>query len=119
MINMIRNISQKKNIIATHRIADNVFSRAKGLMFSREKNFDYGLIFDLERETKIGASIHMFFVFFPINVVFLDSKKKIIDIKLGLKPWQMTKPRDKCRYIIELPAKYGKKLFSIGDKLNW
>lgn len=116
---MIRNISKNRKIISSHRIADNVFSRAKGLMFSREKNFDYGLIFDLERETKIGASIHMFFVFFPINVVFLDSKKKIVDVKLGLKPWQMTKPRDKCRYVIEFPTKYDRKFFSIGDRLSW
>lgn len=116
---MIKNISKKKNIIASHKIADNIFSRAKGLMFSKEKNFDYGLIFDLERETKVGASIHMFFVFFPINVLFLDSNKKIIDLKFGLKPWQMTRPMKKCRYIIELPIKYGKKFYSIGDRLNW
>lgn len=116
---MIKNISKKKKIISSHRIADNMFSRAKGLMFSRQKDFDYGLIFDLERETKIGASIHMFFVFFPINLVFLDSNKRIIDLKLGLKPWQMTKPKTKCRYIIELPVEYGKKFFSVGDRISW
>lgn len=118
---MIKNISKKKNIIASHRVADNMFSRAKGLMFSREKDFDYGLIFDLERETNIGAGIHMFFVFFPINVLFLDANKEIIDIKFELKPWQMTRPRSckKCRYIIELPIKYGKKFYSVGDKLSW
>lgn len=117
---MIKNISKKKIVILKHKMADNMFSRAKGLMFSKKSNFDYGLVFDLERETRFGASIHMFFVFFPINVVFLDSKKQIIDLKLDLKPWQMTKPsRQKCRFILELPTKYGKRYLSIGDRLSW
>jgi len=61
----------------------------------------------------------MFFVFFPINIVFLDSKKRVVDIKLNLKPWQMTIPKERCRYVIELPTKYGQKFFSLGDKLSW
>lgn len=116
---MITNISKKKIIIKKHKIADNIFSRAKGLMFSRKSKFDYGLIFDLERDTQIGASIHMFFVFFPINIVFLDSKKQVIDIKIKLKPFRTTKPRGKCRYVLELPIKYDKKYFSIGDRFTW
>ena len=116
---MIKNISKNKIITAKHKVADTVFSRGLGLMFSRKKNFDYGLVFDLERETRTGASIHMFFVFYPINLVFLDAQKRVVDTRIGLKPWQMAMPRAKCRYVIELPTKYGKKFFSLGDKLSW
>jgi len=116
---MIKNITKNKVIIKEQRIADTIFSRGLGLMFSRKADFNYGLVFDLERETRIGASIHMYFVFFPINIVFLDSKKKIVDIKLGLKPFRTVTPKAKCRYVIEFPTKYGSKMYSIGNRLNW
>jgi hypothetical protein len=116
---MIKNVSKNKIIIKNHKIADNMFSRAKGLMFSKKSAFDYGLIFDLERDTRIGASIHMFFVFFPINIVFLDSKKRVVDVKIKLMPFRATKPKRKCRYVIELPIKYDKRYVSIGDQFSW
>ena len=116
---MIKNVTKSKIIIKNHKVADTIFSRGLGLMFSKKVNFNYGLIFDLERETRIGASIHMCFVFFPINIVFLDSKRRVVDIKLGLKPFRTITPKEKCRYVIELPIKFGKKLYSIGNKFNW
>ncbi len=116
---MIKNITKNKKITDKHKIADTILSRGIGLMFSKKSSFNHGLVFDLERETKIGASIHMFFVFFPINVLFLDSKRKIVDIKFNLKPWQITSPKKKCRYVIELPTKYNKKYVSVGDRLSW
>ncbi|MFA5745497.1 MAG: DUF192 domain-containing protein [archaeon] len=116
---MIKNITKNKIIIKDHKIADTIFSRGLGLMFSRKSDFNYGLIFDLERETRIGASIHMYFVFFPINIVFLDAQKRIVDIKLGLKPFKTITPKSKCRYVIELPMKCNQKLYSVGNRFNW
>ena len=116
---MIKNISKKKKIIDKHKVADTIATRGIGLMFSRKSKFNYGLVFDLERETRIGASIHMFFVFFPINIVFLDASKRVVAFKLNLRPFGMTTPSRKCRYVIELPTKYGKKYYSVGDRLSW
>lgn len=116
---MIRNITKKKLIISKQKIAKTIFSRGLGLMFSRKSKFDYGLIFDLERETTVGSSLHMFFVFYPINVIFLDSKKKIVDIKENFKPFTIYNTSKKCRYLIELPITRDRKFYSINDIISW
>ena len=68
-------------------------------MFSKPKN----LIFDLKRETRIGAIIHMFFVFYPIDVYWLDKNKNIIEKRENVKPFTIAIPKNKARYIVEIP----------------
>jgi uncharacterized protein len=110
----------KKIIIKKHRLLDkNSFKQAFGLMFFSRRKFNFGLIFDREKETIIGSSIHMFFVFFSINVIFLDSKQRIVDIKKRLRPFTLYVPKRKARYIIELPLKTSISSLKIGDKLDW
>ena len=86
---------------------------------TRRNNFNYSLIFDLERNTVMGASIHMFFVFFPINLIFVDEYKKIVEIKKNLKPFQIYNPKYSCRYIIELPVEFDIKNTAVSDLLSW
>jgi uncharacterized membrane protein (UPF0127 family) len=74
------------------------FTRFRGLMFSKPDN----LIFDLKRETRLGASIHTMFVFFRINVYWLDANKKVVYTCLNLRPFTFKIPKKKARYIIEL-----------------
>ena len=116
---MIKNITKNKIIIKNKKIANTITLRGLGLMFSKESNFNYGLIFDLERETIIGASLHMFFVFYTINVIFLDSKKRIVDIKSSFKPFTLYSTKKKCRYIIELPKNIDSKFYALNDQISW
>ncbi len=47
----------------------------------------------------------MMFVFVPIDVIYLDSARTIVDIKRRLRPWIGTAlPRRPARYAIEVPA---------------
>lgn len=79
---------------------DSFFKRFRGLMFSKRRN----LLFDLGKETRIGAVIHMFFVFYPIKVYWLNSEKEIVDYKV-VKPFRIAVPNSKARYIIEISKK--------------
>ena len=79
---------------------DNWFKKFRGLMFSKRRN----LLFDLGKETKLGAIIHTFFVFFPIKVYWLNSLKEIVDYKL-VKPFRIGIPSGKARYIVEISKK--------------
>ena len=119
MIVLLKNITKNKIMSKNTKFADNFFKRAKGLMFSSRNNFNYSLIFDLERNTVLGASIHMFFVFFPINLIFVDENKKIVEIKRNLKPFQIYNPKHCCRYIIELPIEFDIKSTTVSDLLSW
>jgi len=73
------------------------WKKFRGLMFSRPKN----LIFVLDREMRWGAIVHMFFVFYPIDVYWLDKNKCVVDKRIHLKPFHIAIPRKKAQYIIE------------------
>ncbi len=115
---MLFNSTTKKKIIGNVRHADGFFGNLRGLMFERQENFDYALVFELPRESRIGASVHMMFVFFPVDILFLDSQKKVVD-KATLRPWILNyTPRLAAKYFVEIPKGLGGKI-SAGDVLEW
>lgn len=79
---------------------DTWIKKLRGLMFSKRRN----LLFDLGKETRFGAIIHTFFVFFPIKVYWLNPKREIVDYKI-VRPFWIGIPASKARYIIEISKK--------------
>lgn len=79
-------------------------SKAIGLMFSFRPKI---LVFSFKKEKFIP--LHMFFVFRTIDVLFLDSKKKIVE-KATLRPFSVYIPIHKAKYVIEMPHGYKKKI---------
>jgi uncharacterized membrane protein (UPF0127 family) len=99
-------------------VADSFFSRFKGLMMV--KNLERSLILKLPSERSRRASgIHMFFMRIPLDVIFADSQKKVVDV-VTLDPWTTYTPIAAAKYVIEL--KKGKLKDSnteIGDELDF
>jgi uncharacterized protein len=84
-------------------MADTLLKQVVGLMFRKSIPPGYAMIFDLRREQYV--SIHMMFVFFPIDIVYLDRDRRIVDVKRRLRPWTgMAVPGKPARYAIEMPA---------------
>ena len=79
--------------------AKNIFSQMLGLMLHKSIPWDFALIFVLKRPGTVG--VHMLFMRFPIDVIFLDSDKKIIGTAT-LKPWTGHKRMKGIKYIIEI-----------------
>ncbi len=77
---------------------DTFWKKFRGLMFSKPKN----LVFVLDEETRFGAIIHMFFVFYSIDVYWLDKDKRVVDKRINLKPFRIAVPKEKAKYIVEL-----------------
>ena len=98
---MITNQTTKTTLAKEAEHCKSVISKAKGLMFTK-KIKDKGLIFHFNKE-KIVA-LHMFFVFYPIDILFLDKNQRIVEIKKQLKPFATYMPKNKAKYVIELPA---------------
>ena len=116
---MLFNKTRRKKIIEKTKNAKTFFQKFRGLMFESEKNFNYGLIFFLENESRINATIHMLFVFFQIDVVYLDKNKKVVDVVKNLQPFVLScTPKKAAKYFIELPNGKAKNV-SIGNKLEW
>jgi uncharacterized membrane protein (UPF0127 family) len=96
--------------ITKPKLCNTVFSLMSGLMFSRKKT----ILIDLKKPKRVG--LHMWFVFFPINVYFLDENKKIVEIKERFLPFTFYNSKEKARYIVESPEKLE---INIGEDLVW
>ncbi|MFA5930757.1 MAG: DUF192 domain-containing protein [archaeon] len=108
----------KKVLMSKVKFASNSWERTKGLMFEDKKKFNYALVFDFPFESRVRTSLHMIFVFFPIDVLFLDKQQKIVD-KVTLQPFIPNyTPKKAAKFVIEMP--HGKaKLAKIGQKVEW
>ena len=83
-------------------LADTFWKRFLGLMFRRKFPNGNALFFNLQKSS--SCSIHMFFVRFPIDLLYLDSRFMVVELHMKLKPWQIYIPKTVAKYIIELPA---------------
>ena len=95
---MIRNARTKKILAEKEIICTSKWSHGRGLMFSRPKP----LVFKFAKN--VQNTFHMFFVFYPIDVIFLNAEKKIVDIKKNFRPFMIYKPESPYRFAIELQA---------------
>lgn len=111
---MLKNISNNKIISKKIKICKNSFCKAIGLMFSK-KDEELCLIFIFNKEQIIP--LHMFFVFYPIDVIFLNKNKVVVEIKKDFKPWSFYNPKNKAMYVIEMTNK--NKDIKLNDKLSW
>ncbi|MBI4141320.1 DUF192 domain-containing protein, partial [Candidatus Woesearchaeota archaeon] len=78
--------------LKNYKICNNVLSQTRGLMFSRKKT----LVFVFNKEKYVP--LHTFFVFFPITVLFLDDKIKVVEQTI-MKPFRFYNPKNKAKYV--------------------
>ncbi|MBI4144288.1 DUF192 domain-containing protein [Candidatus Woesearchaeota archaeon] len=78
------------------RVCKTFLSKTLGLMFQKPKP----LLMVFEKP-KIVA-LHSFFVFGTIDVYFLNEKKEVME-KTRMKPFSLYTPKNKAKYILELP----------------
>jgi uncharacterized membrane protein (UPF0127 family) len=83
-------------------MADNFWRRFRGLML--RWNFRVGQAMLFKFNSPGRHSIHMFFVRFPIDLVYLDSDSRVVETRAGVKPWHMHVSRVASKSLIELPV---------------
>jgi uncharacterized protein len=112
----LRNITKKTELAKDIMLCESLHSQMKGLMFSR-KIEDKALIMVFQKERIVA--LHMMFVFFPIDIIFLDRNRKVVEMVKGAKPFiSHILPKEKALYVIELPAgTIRKSRTRLGDRL--
>ena len=78
-------------------IPESALGRMRGLLGREGLEPGAGMIIDR------AGSVHMFFMRFPIDVVFLDRNRKVVRIVSGLRPWRVAGAR-KAVAALELPV---------------
>ena len=85
-------------IVCEHcEIPQSSFARARGLLGRTGLAPGRGMLIDA------APSVHMFFMRFPIDVVFLDRDWKVVRVVHGLRPWRVAGAR-RAVAALELPA---------------
>ena len=122
---MIKNATKNKIICTNIEIADSLGKQTKGLMFRESFDPESGFFMIFDSERKHG--IWMFGMRFPIDIIFIDSGKRIVDIKHSVRPmnknprtWKVYKPKKPCTYVLEINSNVIEKTGTeIGDILEF
>ena len=95
------------------RVARSLRDRTVGLLGTRELAAGHGLW--IER----SPSIHMFFMRFPIDAVFVDRDGRVVRIVDHLRPWRIVAWARGARDCLELPAGAARAAgITVGDELR-
>jgi uncharacterized membrane protein (UPF0127 family) len=93
-------------------VAATPVSRLKGLLGRRELGPDEGLLI------RPSSSIHMFFMRFPIDAVFLDRDLVVRRVVPELRPWRIAVARG-AKSVVELAAgEAARRGVAMGDRLT-
>ena len=114
---MIKNLTTGQIIATEVKWCDTLLSRGRGLMFRRAIHEDEALVLAESKESVSLTSIHMFFVFFPIAVLWLDAERKVVDKKLARPFRPYYAPQRPAQYFVEGHPSILDKV-SIGDRLE-
>jgi uncharacterized membrane protein (UPF0127 family) len=90
-------------------IADRMLPRMRGLLGRKELEPGGGMLLTPE------PSVHMFFMRFAIDVVFLDRDHKVVGVRHDLRPWKVAGARG-AYATLELPVGAAAGL-EVGDEL--
>jgi uncharacterized membrane protein (UPF0127 family) len=78
------NLTRDKLIAGSVKQCNSFIDRFFGLMFTRSLAQDSGLAL------KPCNSIHMFWMNYPIDAIFLDKDGIVVGLARGIKPWQVS-----------------------------
>jgi uncharacterized membrane protein (UPF0127 family) len=88
-----------QEIIARRTIAAHSFlTRLRGLMFTASLPPDTALWL------KPCNGVHMFFMRYPLDIIFLDNNLTVVHIIENLQPWRVSPIIKKATSVLELPA---------------
>jgi hypothetical protein len=79
-------------------MAGNAVQRLRGLLGRDGLADGGGMLFSK------CSSIHTFFMHFPIDIIFLDKKRKVLKSAHGVKPFKLVAAPFRAHYALELPA---------------
>lgn len=92
-------INKTKNTVLADKVlfGQDFFKRIIGLLGKKEFSQGQALVL------KPCAAVHTFFMFFPIDVLFVDSNNKIIAAIPNLQPFRISAFYFSAKFAIELP----------------
>ena len=98
---MLSNLTTGETIASRVVHCDTFWKRGRGLMFRSSLGVDEVYLFVEGRESVAQTTIHMFFVFFSISVIWLDRDKRVVDKTLARPFRPFYAPSSPAQYFVE------------------
>ena len=97
---------------------DTFWSRFRGLMFRSSLEPNQALLLVDKKDNRLDSAIHMLFMNFDITAVWINTQKKVVDVKLARKGQLMLIPQRPACFVLEAhPSQYS--YFQVGDLINF
>lgn len=109
----IKNLTTGLTVSSNVETADTFSTRLFGLIPRKSLGGEEGLWLTP------CTMIHMCFMSFAIDAVFVDKALNVVYLIQDFKPWQFSKYVGNAIGVIELPAGHTKGRINIGDKLEF
>ena len=105
MVNLVRAVNQTRGTVLCERLEDagGLGGQSRGLLGRDRLEPGTGMLFENGRFTPM-MWMHMFFMRFAIDIVFLDRRGKVAKVNRNLKPWRVSSMVFGARVALELAA---------------
>jgi uncharacterized membrane protein (UPF0127 family) len=94
----VENLTRGQTLVTAGDVADHPWTRLRGLLGRPRLAPGEGLLI------VPCNSIHMFFMRFPIDVLYVDRCRRVIGLNHGLAPWRLGRLYRQAHFVVELPA---------------
>ena len=115
---IIENKSRKIDNLPRIKYCDTFLTQLRGFTFHPRLELDEGLLLVGTRDSRLDSSIHMLFVSFDLNVIWINSNMQVVD-KIIAKSWRPAYfSKQPARYVLEIhPERWGN--YEIGDTVQF
>jgi uncharacterized protein len=108
----VTNVSRGVVLVDKGRVADNFWTRLKGLIGVRRLAEGDGLLINGSK------GVHCMFMSIPIDVLYVDKNDQVIAIDKDMRPWAVGRIYRASHYVLELPTGTALRTgTAIGDRL--
>lgn len=102
----IVNVTRAFTISPNAQYRDTFLGRFRGLMLSPRRD----IILAGKRESIMDSTIHMMWMLYPIDVIWVSAGMKVVDVKRGVPPfnplkpktWELHEPKAAAKYVVEV-----------------
>ena len=110
----VNNLSKDVTLVERGRVADNRWTRLKGLIGVKELPKGDGLLITP------CSGVHCMFMSIPIDVLYVDNLDRVVAVDANMKPNAIGRPKKGSQYVIELPAGMAQETGTgVGDQLQF
>lgn len=109
----VENLTHQTLVVEQGRVANNFWTRFRGLMGVRQLAPGQGLLI------APCNNIHTHFMRIPIDVLYVDKQNQIVAIDAPIFPWRFGRIQRNAHYVIELPSGTAvRTACAVGDQLH-